>query len=247
MLRATLQRISLPQIGCGFNKLDKQKARKLIHEVFQPTSIDLSVFLEPHSGTLNSSQIEMDSPIDTDTAKALDDSDNIPSLTASTQRNDPALKHLLHSITRGTPPSSQELQRLPRTIWKLAYEIRSLKVVNDILCREFIHKGGSSHHQQLTPASSVPKILKSIHSSRTGGHLGIFKTVEKVRKRFYSPGLQEDIKLFINSCEQCQRTATHQGPIDILWLNGPRVILPITLASTSWAPYRCQMVINIFI
>ena len=129
----------------------------------------------------------MDFLIDIDTAKALDDSDIIPSL-ASAQRNDPALKHLLHWITRGTPPSSQELQGLTQTTWKLAHEFRSVKLVNDILCRDFIHKGGSSHHEQLKLASLVPRILKSIHSSPTGGHLGIFKTVEKVRERFYWPG-----------------------------------------------------------
>ena len=148
----------------------------------------------------------MDSPIDTATAKALDDSDNIHSL-ASTQRNDSALKHLLHWITRGTPPSSQELHGLPRTTWKLAREFRSLKVVNHIVCREFIHKGGSSYHHQLIPASLVPQILKLIHSSPTGGQLGIFKTVEKVRERFYWPGFQKDIKLFINRCEQCPKRA----------------------------------------
>ena len=181
-----VQRISLPLSGCGIDKMGWQKVRKLIHGVFQPTSIDLTVFLKPQSGTPNSSHIPMDSPIGTDTAKALDDSDNIPSL-ASAQRNDPALKHLLHWIRRGTPPSSQELQRLPRTTWKLAYEFRSLKVVNDILFREIIHKGDSSHHEQLIPASLVPRIPQSIHSSPTGGHLGKIKTVEKVRQRFYWP------------------------------------------------------------
>ena len=198
-----VQRINLPQIWCGLDKLDRQKVRKLIHEVCQPTSIDLTVFLEPQSGTLNSSQTPMDSSIDTDTAKAHDDSDNIPSF-ASAQRNDPSLKHLLHWITRGTASSSQELQGLTRTTWKLAQEFRTLEVVNDILCREFIHKGGSSHYQLLIPASLVPQILKSIHSSPTGGHLGVFKTVKKVRERFYWPGFQE---LFINRCEQCQKGA----------------------------------------
>ena len=136
------------------------------------------------------------------------------SLLIRDSRNDPALRHLLLWITRGTPPSSQILQGRAQTTWKLALEFRSLKVVNDILFREFIHKGGSSHHQQLLPASLVPQILKSIHSSPTGGHLGIFKTVEKVRERLYWPGFQEDNKLFINCCEQCQKRAnppkTHQ-------------------------------------
>ena len=89
----------------------------------------------------------------------------------------------------------------------MANDFRSLKVAYEILCREFIHKGGSSHHQQLIPASLVLQILKSIRSSPIRGHLGIFKTVEKVRERFYGPGFQGDIKLFINRCEQCQKRA----------------------------------------
>ena len=115
-----VQRISSSQIGCGLAKMDWQKVQKLIHEVFQPMKIDLTVFLKPQSGTLNSSQIPMGSPIETDTAKAPDDSHNIPSLASDQQRNDPALKHLVHWITSGTPPSSQDLQGLPRTTWKLA-------------------------------------------------------------------------------------------------------------------------------
>ena len=148
----------------------------------------------------------MDSPIGTDTVNVLDDSDDIHSL-ASVQRNDPALKLLLHWITRGMPPSSQKLQGLPWTTRKFAHEFRSLKVVNDILCREFNHKKGSSHHQQIIPASLAPQSLKSIHSLPTVGHLGKFKTVEKVREGFYWPGFQEDFKLFINRCEQCQKRA----------------------------------------
>ena len=61
------------------------------------------------------------------------------------------------------------------------------------------------YFQQLIPASLVPQVLNSIHSSTTGGHLGIFKTVEKVRERFYWPGFQEVVKLFISRCEQCQK------------------------------------------
>ena len=49
-----VQRISLPQIVCGFDKLNWQKIRQLIHEVFQPRSIDLAVILKLHSWALNS-------------------------------------------------------------------------------------------------------------------------------------------------------------------------------------------------
>ena len=81
-------------------------------------------------------------------------------------------------------------------------EFRCLKIINDVLCREFIHKGRPSYLQKLIPASLVPQVLNSIHSSTTGDHLGKFKAVEKVRERFYWPGFQNDLKLFINRCGQ---------------------------------------------
>ena len=103
--------------------------------------------------------------------------------------------------------STHDLQGLPRATWQLVNKFRSLKIINDVLCREFVRKGRPSYFQQLIPASLVPQVLNSIHSSTTGSHLGIFKTVEKVRERFYWPGFQEDVILLINRCEQCQKRA----------------------------------------
>ena len=51
----------------------------------------------------------------------------------------------------------------------------------------------------------VPELLSSIHSSLTGGHLGVFKATEKVRQRFYLPNFKDDIETFISSCEQGQK------------------------------------------
>ena len=130
----------------------------------------------------------------------------MPSL-ASAQRADLALKNLFQWVTRGTPPSTHELQGLPRATRQLVNEFRSLKIINDVLCREFVHKRRPLYFQQIILASLVTQVLNSIHSSTTGGHLGIFKTVEKVRERFYWPGFQEDVKLFLNHCKQCQKRA----------------------------------------
>ena len=126
---------------------------------------------------------------------------------ASAQGADPALKNLFQWVTRAAPPSTHELQGLKRATWHLVKEFQSLKIINGVLCREFFHKRRPSYFQQLIPASLVTQVLNSIHSSTTGGHLGIFKTVEKVRERFYCPGFQDDVKLFINRCEQCQKRA----------------------------------------
>ena len=49
------------------------------------------------------------------------------------------------------------------------------------------------------------KILAACHSSPTAGQLGVAKTSEKVKQRFYWPGRQEDTKLFVSRCHECQK------------------------------------------
>ena len=49
------------------------------------------------------------------------------------------------------------------------------------------------------------EILSARHSSSTAGHLGVAKTSEKIKQRFYWPGLQEDTKLFVSRCPESQK------------------------------------------
>ena len=123
------------------------------------------------------------------------------------------MKNILQWVTRGTPQSTHELKGLPRATWQWVNEFRSLKIISNAICREFVHKGSPSYFQQLIPVSLAPQVLNSIHSSTTGGHIGIFKTVQKVRERFYGPGFQPDVKLFMNRSEQSPKRA-HPPKID---------------------------------
>ena len=37
------------------------------------------------------------------------------------------------------------------------------------------------------------------------GHLGIHKTIEKIKQRFYWPGYEHDIRAWVQQCPECQR------------------------------------------
>ena len=226
-------RISMPQIGCGLDELDCSKIQTLIQEVFRPTNIEIIVFLKPSKEPPHASQNPVDSFDNAVTAEAPYISETLTSL-ASAQGADPALKNPFQWVTRGTPPSTHELQGLPRATWQLVNEFRSLKIINDILCREFVYKRRPSYFQQLIPASLVSQVLNSIHSSTTGGHLGIFKSVEKVRERFYWPNFQEDVKFLSIIVSNARKEPTHLRPIDILWSNGPQATRFIISALILW-------------
>ena len=99
-------------------------------------------------------------------------------------------------------PTSQELQGLPRLAWQLNNQLKSLQLLDGILCRKFETAHNQVVLQQIVPPSMTQEILSACHSSPTAGHLGVAKTSEKLKERFYWPGLQEDTKLFVSRCPE---------------------------------------------
>ncbi len=44
-------------------------------------------------------------------------------------------------------------------------------------------------------------ILKYSHDIKASGHLGIKKTLSKIRQGYYWPGLQNDVRTYVGGCE----------------------------------------------
>ena len=103
---------------------------------------------------------------------------------------------------RKTP---QELQGLPRLAWQLNNQLKSLQLLDGILCPKFETEDNEVVLQQIVTQSMTHEVLSACHSSPTAGHLGVTKTSEKIKQRFYWPGLQEDTKLFVSRCPECQK------------------------------------------
>ena len=85
-------RISMPQIGCGLDKLDWRKVRTLIKEVFWPTNIEIIVFLKLFRKRPRASHNPVNSFDNAVAAETTKISETLTSL-ASAQRADPALKN----------------------------------------------------------------------------------------------------------------------------------------------------------
>jgi hypothetical protein len=60
-------------------------------------------------------------------------------------------------------------------------------------------------------------ILAECHDAKLSGHLGSQKTLEQVQRRFYWPGLEDDVKSYVTSCDACQRNKpSHQKKMGLL-------------------------------
>ena len=65
-------------------------------------------------------------------------------------------------------------------------------------------KTGQEIYQQIClPESFVPQVLHVLHNSPSAGHIGVSKTLEKVRRRFYWHGMCEDVENHIRRCSPC--------------------------------------------
>ena len=59
--------------------------------------------------------------------------------------------------------------------------------------------------QQVVPPALVYDILPSLQTDHTSAHLGVTKTLQKVRSRFYWTGYKRDVEVFVASCLVCQK------------------------------------------
>ena len=94
--------------------------------------------------------------------------------------------------------SNQELRALLRQ-WGL------LKIVDNLLCRTWDNEDGTSSLQFIAPKTLRLQIMQQIHNCRTAGHLARDKTLNRIRARFYWPGMSSDVERWCQTCLLCQK------------------------------------------
>jgi len=62
-----------------------------------------------------------------------------------------------------------------------------------------------------------PDLIKEIHESRLGGHMGIAKTVAKIQQHYDFPGLRAEVKIVVSKYDICLRSkAARHKPYRLL-------------------------------
>lgn len=117
------------------------------------------------------------------------------------QRADPAIREVIHQLESGEklPPSVRD--ELP-DLSLLLREWNRLELVDGILYRR--RQGGEGLTWQLVlPLTLRPTVLKSLHHDM--GHMGIERTIDLVRQRFFWPKMATEVETTIKTCCRCVR------------------------------------------
>ena len=90
-----------------------------------------------------------------------------------------------------------------QTLWT---QRQQLLLKDGILYRKWEDVPGRGRHQHLQLILSqelVPTVLDALRNHPTAGHLGVTKTLQKVRSSFYWPGQRTDVDDWCRACNGC--------------------------------------------
>ena len=81
----------------------------------------------------------------------------------------------------------------------------------------------SIKHQIVIPKCYRENILSLAHSIPISGHMGVTKTLERIRNYFYWPGIRSDVTYYCKTCDTCQRVGKPNQSIPV----APLIPIPV--------------------
>ena len=89
-----------------------------------------------------------------------------------------------------------------RSLW---LQWSQLFIQNGVLFRKWISVDSTLSYDQLVLPSVLRKeVLQSMHNSITSAHLGVHKTVTKIKQNFYWYKMNDSVRLWISQCSFCE-------------------------------------------
>jgi hypothetical protein len=126
------------------------------------------------------------------------------------QQDDKDISLVKQWVREETRPDSKEISEGSYFIKSLWAQFSRLKIQDDLLVRRWDVIGTNLvTWQAIVPLTQRRLVLRYSHDIKASGHLGIKKTLSKVRQSYYWPGMQNDVRNYISGCEQC---AKRKGP-----------------------------------
>ena len=129
------------------------------------------------------------------------------------QRTDKILLPVISALSSRSPLPTDVAPGLRRSILE-----------DGVLCRRFRSSSSTEGHLQVViPDTLKSVVLQQLHNQ--SGHLGIYKTLEKIKERFYWPGYEGDTTTWIQECQECQKRnkpqPAQQAPLETLTSDYP--------------------------
>ena len=128
------------------------------------------------------------------------------------QLEESVLKRLHEWIERGEKPDWSEVARQGLEIKYYWHRLELLCIKEGVLYRRWESEDGKEiRFLMVVPKSLRRFVLSELHDSTAGAHLGMGKTLCKVRDRFFWYAMRSDVEDWVGRCEICcSRKMSHR-------------------------------------
>ena len=124
------------------------------------------------------------------------------------QKDDKDLSQLMQILGEETSVDQQTLNSSSKQFKALWSQRQALAIQDGMLYRKWTDSKGSTM-QAVVPYSERRNVLEHCHDHKTAGHLGVRKTLSKIRQCYYWPGLQRDVRQYIAGCATCTKSKSY--------------------------------------
>jgi Integrase zinc binding domain len=109
------------------------------------------------------------------------------------QLSDPELKEIISSFVAGEPNNTSD-----------RWAEKKYFMTNGVLYH-YDYDADLEEAQLVVPASGRARVLEQYHDAPISGHNGIVKTMQRILRRYYRPGLRRYVTDYVKRCIECQR------------------------------------------
>ena len=119
------------------------------------------------------------------------------------QEVDPTTKKLLELVPKGVPLVRPQLSLENREMRRFIAQWTELEVKDGVLCRWKVCPSGKRTRQIVIPTAMRRDIMYFCHGHQTSGHFGKKRSLERLSRRYYWPGMSGDLLRWISTCTDC--------------------------------------------
>lgn len=172
---------------------------------FDPSSENHTLTIESSVRTVQKSEVK---------------SDQIDSCLQEAQEQNRDIKLVKDWVGKGERPKYGDISRYGYVVKSLWNQFSRLVMKDGLLMRKWsVLPSNKETHQAIIPDQERRRVLEMCHDNQTSGHLGVTKTLAKIRQRYYWPGLQKDVYQYVTGCDKCTRrknpSPKHRAPMQI--------------------------------
>ena len=119
------------------------------------------------------------------------------------QEKDATVKHLLELVPKGICPVRPMISLENREMRRFLAQWTELEVRKGVLYRWKVNPSGRKVIQVVIPTAMRRDIMYYCHGHQTSGHFGKKRSLERLGRKYYWPGMTTDLIRWVTTCPDC--------------------------------------------